>query len=208
MPYASLKQLEQTRTTGAQAIWIGALEADAEKLCQCASSAGFVKMLRNRGRCYETGCHDPPYIRIPPPRATHGPSCCMLDIDPCFHCLYNGIAAPIGRVRPETNALIFALGKMVVACKDDSHLASRKHTCIVQKFGFDARDLNAATESSAATRESHCYTARYRAAHLRLVPDKHLRGYMHSSPFIRGSLVRTPAMVCLRRRVLRRGCIA
>ena len=47
------------------------------------------------------------------------------------------------RIRdPKTTALIFASGKMVVTgakSEDDSRLASRKYTRIVQKLGFDAK---------------------------------------------------------------------
>jgi hypothetical protein len=43
---------------------------------------------------------------------------------------------------PKTTALIFALGKMVVTgvkSEDDSRLASRMYTRIVQKLGFNAK---------------------------------------------------------------------
>ena len=52
-------------------------------------------------------------------------------------------AAVIMRIRdPNTTALIFALGKMIIAgvkSEDDSRLASRKYARIVQKLGVDAK---------------------------------------------------------------------
>ena len=52
-------------------------------------------------------------------------------------------AAVIMRIRDtNTTALIFALGKMIIAgvkSEDDSRLASRKYARIVQKLGLDAK---------------------------------------------------------------------
>lgn len=77
--------------------------------------------------------------------------CCPLDLMKINFCTRNSEYNPqrfsgiVMRIRePQTTALVFQSGKMVVTgarCEDDSSLAARKFARIIQKLGFDVRIL-------------------------------------------------------------------